>query len=70
MSNLIGQLLVERFGHVTSLTCSMWLSIVPILLFGGVMPETMGQRGQGVGSGSSNLEPAVDQETGTYKAIV
>ncbi|CAB9516376.1 MFS-type transporter [Seminavis robusta] len=70
MSNLIGQLLVEKFGHVTSLTCSMWLSVVPILLFGGLMPETLGQRGLGASSRSgSNLEAAVD-ETGAYKAIV
>lgn len=45
MSNFIGQLLVEKFGHIFSLSCSMWLSLVPIVLFGLLMPETQGQRG-------------------------
>ena len=47
MSNFIGQLLVEKFGHVFSLTCSMWLSIIPIVLFGFCMPETLNTRGAG-----------------------
>jgi hypothetical protein len=43
LSNLLGQIVVERFGHVTSLYGSLILSIVPILLFS-TMPETLGQR--------------------------
>jgi MFS family permease len=45
LSNLIGQHLVEMFGHVTSLTGSLILSVVPILIFGFFMPETLGSRG-------------------------
>lgn len=45
MSNFIGQHVVEYLGHVASLSGSLVLSIVPILLFGIFMPETLGQRG-------------------------
>ena len=45
LSNFIGQHIVERFGHVTSLTGSLLLSIIPILIFGCFMPETLGDRG-------------------------
>jgi len=45
LSNLIGQHIVEMFGHVTSLTGSLILSVVPILIFGFFMPETLGNRG-------------------------
>mmetsp|Transcript_1438 Transcript_1438/g.2041 ORF Transcript_1438/g.2041 Transcript_1438/m.2041 type:complete len:465 (+) Transcript_1438:36-1430(+) len=43
LSNYFGQLVVEHFGHVASLTGSLVLSIVPILLFS-MMPETYGDR--------------------------
>jgi len=33
-------------GHVASLTGSLVLSFVPIVLFGFVMPETLGHRGK------------------------
>lgn len=46
LSNLLGQMTVERMGHVASLLGSLALSIVPILLFGAGMPETLGQRGR------------------------
>ena len=44
LSNFLGQMVVEHFGHVASLTGSLVLSVVPILLFS-AMPETLGQRG-------------------------
>jgi hypothetical protein len=44
LSNFLGQLVVEKFGHVTSLVASLILSVFPILLFA-FMPETLGQRG-------------------------
>lgn len=44
LSNFLGQLVVEKLGHVASLTGSLFISIVPIVLFM-LMPETLGQRG-------------------------
>jgi hypothetical protein len=44
MSNFFGQMVVEKFGHVTSLSGSLLLSVFPILLFS-FMPETYGHRG-------------------------
>lgn len=45
MSNFLGQLVVEHFGHVASLMGSLILSVVPIAVFGIFMPETLGRRG-------------------------
>ena len=45
MSNYIGQQVVENFGHIASLLGSLGISLVPILVFGLLMPETMGDRG-------------------------
>ena len=45
MSNFLGQLLVEKYGHVASLEGSFFISFSPILLFGLLMPETLGHRG-------------------------
>ena len=45
LSNFIGQHIVENFGHVTSLAGSLFLSFIPILVFGHFMPETLGSRG-------------------------
>ena len=45
MSNFLGQLAVQYFGHVISLLCSLTLSFIPIILFALFMPETYGQRG-------------------------
>jgi len=45
MSNFLGQLVVEHFGHATSLTCSLVISFVPVVLFAAAMPETLGIRG-------------------------
>jgi predicted MFS family arabinose efflux permease len=44
LSNFLGQLVVEKFGHVTSLVASLILSVFPILLFT-FMPETLSRRG-------------------------
>lgn len=44
LSNFLGQLVVENFGHVASLMGSLVLSVIPIILFA-AMPETLGQRG-------------------------
>lgn len=45
MSNYFGQVVVEKFGHVASLSGSLVLSVIPLVLFGFFMPETMGKRG-------------------------
>jgi hypothetical protein len=44
LSNFLGQMVVEKFGHIASLTGSLVLSFAPLLLFS-MMPETLGQRG-------------------------
>ena len=44
LSNFLGQLVVEKFGHVASLSGSFVLSLFPLVLFA-FMPETLGQRG-------------------------
>lgn len=43
LSNYVGQMVVQEFDHVTSLMASMFLSLVPILIFS-FMPETLGKR--------------------------
>lgn len=45
LSNFIGQHIVENYGHVASLMGSLLLSIIPIVIFGCFMPETLGDRG-------------------------
>lgn len=45
LSNYLGQQTVEKFGHVASLSGSLIISFVPILIFGCLMPETLGERG-------------------------
>ncbi|CAJ1932320.1 unnamed protein product [Cylindrotheca closterium] len=45
LSNFLGQMVVERYGHIASLTASFFLSIIPILVFSN-MTETYGLRGQ------------------------
>lgn len=44
ISNFLGQMVVQHFGHVASLTMSLSLSFIPILVFS-FMPETHGKRG-------------------------
>lgn len=46
MSNFLGQMVVEKMGHVASLTGSFFLSIIPIAIFAIFMPETMNTRGK------------------------
>jgi len=46
LSNLLGQIIVEKMGHVASLSGSLVLSVIPVVLFGLGMPETLGQRGK------------------------
>eukprot|EP00533_Pseudo-nitzschia_delicatissima_P013299 CAMPEP_0197273348 /NCGR_PEP_ID=MMETSP1432-20130617/11157_1 /TAXON_ID=44447 /ORGANISM="Pseudo-nitzschia delicatissima, Strain UNC1205" /LENGTH=326 /DNA_ID=CAMNT_0042738999 /DNA_START=32 /DNA_END=1012 /DNA_ORIENTATION=+ len=57
LSNYIGQHIVENFGHVASLTGSLLLSIIPIVVFGCFMPETLGDRGATKDKGKRNLLP-------------
>lgn len=44
LSNFLGQVVVERYGHVASLIGSFFISFLPIALFC-FMPETFGLRG-------------------------
>jgi len=44
LSNYLGQLVVQYYGPIASLSASMCISIIPILLFGCLMPETRGAR--------------------------
>lgn len=44
LSNLLGQYLVEYFGHSVSLFFSLVMSVIPLFLFAIAMPETMGIR--------------------------
>jgi hypothetical protein len=46
LSNYLGQMVVEQFGHVASLTGSLIISVIPLVIFGIFMPETLGDRGQ------------------------
>jgi len=46
LSNLVGQIVVEKLGHVASLIGSLSISVIPIVLFVLFMPETYGQRGK------------------------
>lgn len=45
MSNFLGQMVVEKMGHIASLTGSLAISIIPIAVFAIFMPETMNTRG-------------------------
>jgi len=56
LSNLIGQHVVEKLGHVTSLSGSLVLSVLPILIFAFFMPETLGDRcGKNISSKNSDI---------------
>ena len=67
LSNLLGQIIVEKLGHVASLSGSLILSFIPIALFAFAMPETLGQRGNLV-KRENDFE--IVQPTGSGKAIV
>ena len=43
LSNFLGQNIVERYGHVASLSASLIVSFIPIVIFC-FMPETLGDR--------------------------
>mmetsp|Transcript_17126 Transcript_17126/g.22284 ORF Transcript_17126/g.22284 Transcript_17126/m.22284 type:complete len:498 (-) Transcript_17126:230-1723(-) len=45
-SNYFGQMVVEKFGHTSSLMASFVISFAPIFLFLFFMPETLGMRTQ------------------------
>jgi predicted MFS family arabinose efflux permease len=45
LSNFLGQMVVEKFGHLESLMGSLILSLVPIFLIC-FLPETLGLRTQ------------------------
>jgi hypothetical protein len=56
LSNFLGQQVVESFGHVTSLTGSLILSFIPVFIFAGLMPETLGDRGSRVKDKKDSVE--------------
>lgn len=45
LSNFFGQMVVEKFGHVASLSGSLLISFIPIAIFSLLMPETLNTRG-------------------------
>jgi MFS family permease len=47
LSNFVGQLVVEKLGHAASLWGSFVLSLMAVIVFAILMPETMGKRGYG-----------------------
>jgi MFS family permease len=61
LSNYLGQVVVEQFGHVASLTGSLIISAIPIVLFT-FMPETLGTRGHA-------LAPPLQEDSSSYKPI-
>lgn len=61
LSNFLGQMVVEQFGHVASLAGSLFLSVVPLLLFT-FMPETLGHRGDRISS-------ILEQQSQEYKSM-
>ncbi|KAL7541853.1 hypothetical protein ACHAXR_011282 [Thalassiosira sp. AJA248-18] len=56
LSNLLGQIIVEKMGHVASLSGSLVLSVIPIVLFAIGMPETYGQRGKALNKETHDVE--------------
>jgi MFS family permease len=70
LSNFLGQLMVEKYGHVASLIGSLILSILPVFIFGCCMPETYGQRGNmSVAKRNANAEEE-RREQGEVNAYV
>lgn len=66
LSNFLGQLIVEKLGHVASLWASFWVSAVPIFIFWYWMPETMGHRGDKL---KQNEKDNNVQELSIYNAM-
>lgn len=48
MSNFLGQMVVEKMGHVVSLSASFVISFIPIAVFTILMPETKNTRSKQV----------------------
>jgi MFS family permease len=46
LSNFLGQMVVEKFGHIISLAGSFFISFIPIIIFTALMPETLNTRGK------------------------
>jgi len=65
LSNFLGQRIAEKFGYGASLTGSLVISLIPILIFGLLMPETLDARVNTENSGSS---VATDEEPGTSES--
>lgn len=59
MSNFLGQMVVEKMGHVSSLLGSFFLSFIPIVVFSLFMPETKNTRGHSVAVDESS-SPEMD----------
>lgn len=55
-------MVVEHYGHVASLLCSLLISFIPIAVFS-IMPETYGCRG-----GSQALVEGKEKEYRTFLA--
>jgi hypothetical protein len=66
LSNFLGQNVVEQFGHVASLTGSLLLSVIPIVIFGCFMPETLGDRGATSHYHDGKVKSDADGEEGGY----
>jgi MFS family permease len=64
LSNFLGQMLVEKYGHETSLVGSLILSIFPVIIFGMCMPETRGMRG------ISTMKQRVEPEVNPYVEVM
>jgi len=60
LSNLLGQMAVEKLGHVASLSGSFVISLVPICLFAFMMPETYGKR-EGMESENGEMKSPADE---------
>jgi MFS family permease len=60
LSNYVGQMVVQEFDHVTSLTASFFISLIPLGLFVW-MPETLGIR-----TNSSARSPRGPRESSLY----
>lgn len=48
LSNFLGQWIVEKFGHIVSLSGSFFISFIPIIIFTAFMPETLNTRGKNI----------------------
>ena len=63
LSNILGQYIAEKFGHIASLFGSLIISLVPIVIFT-FMPETLGVRGV------KHTPKVIDVDIDVYRAVV